>query len=211
MSLYTIKSLTFSYPKSDMIFENMNLSFDKNQRIGLIGPNGCGKTTLAKLMLGIMKPQKGEIYLEDENIKNMSLSSMGRKVGFIFQNPEKQLFAPTVWEQMIFGGKEVNDKADYYLELFGLTNYKDELPFNLSFGQKQRLAIASVLSRDVIFVILDEPSTGLDIAHLKKLELCLRTLTKEDRGYMIISHDNKFLLNNVDKLLSFKDKGVEFL
>lgn len=219
MSFYTINSLTFSYPKSDTILENISFHMEKNHRVGLFGPNGCGKTTLVKLMMGILKPQSGEVYLEGNNIKNLSLSEIGKKVGFIFQNPDKQLFAPTVWEQMSFSynfdksitEKEIDEKIDYYLKIFDLGQHKKDFPFNLSLGQKQRLSIASVLSRDVDFLIMDEPSTGLDILRLKNLEKCLLSLKNKDKGYIIISHDKKFLMRHVDKLLGFNGKGVEFI
>lgn len=219
MSFYTINSLTFSYPNSDTILENISFDIERKHRVGFMGPNGCGKTTLVKLMMGILKPQAGEIYLTKSNIKDMTLSEIGKNVGFVFQNPDKQLFAPTVFEQMSFSHKfnkniskdEIEEKIDYYLNIFDLLEYKKDYPFNLSLGQKQRLALASVLSRDVDFLIMDEPSTGLDILRLKSLEKCLLSLKSENKGYIIISHDSKFLTRHVDKLLRFKDKGVEFI
>lgn len=216
-SFYTINSLNFSYPKSDSVLENVNFSIEKNQHVGLIGPNGSGKTTLVKLMMGILRPHAGQICLNDHDICHMTLSEIGKKVGFVFQNPEKQLFAPTVLEQMLFSHKlhksinedKNNNKIDYYLKLFGLVDFKDSFPFNLSLGQKQRLALASILSRDADFLILDEPGTGLDVFHLNKLNKCLQTLRSENKGFLIISHDKDFLTKNVDKLLCIKDKGVE--
>ncbi len=219
MGFYTINSLTFSYPKSETILENVNINIDKSQHIGLIGPNGCGKTTLVKLMIGVLKPCTGQIHLKGHNISDMSLSEIGKNVGFVFQNPEKQLFAPSVLEQMLFNYRfdkninetETNNKIDYYLDLFGLIDYKDSFPFNLSLGQKQRLALASILSRDADFLIMDEPNTGLDIFHLKNLSTSLLSLKNENKGYLIISHDKSFLSKNVDKLLRIRDKGVEFV
>ena len=219
MAFYTTDSLTFSYPRSETIIENINLNVEKHQRLGLIGPNGCGKTTLFKLLMGILKPYKGEICIEGNNIKNMSLGEIGGKVGFIFQNPNRQLFAPTVLEQMTFSYKfgnntiedETEEAANYYLRLFDLYDYREYSPFNLSLGQKQRLAIASVLMRDVDFLIMDEPNTALDILRLKNLEQCLKSLKDEGKGYIIISHNKKFLSKQVDGLLGFKGKGVEFI
>lgn len=218
-SFYSIDSLTFFYPKSDIVLENINLSIGENEYIGLIGPNGSGKTTFTKLLMGILKPCKGQISLKDKNITDMTLCEIGKNVGFVFQNPEKQLFAPTVEEQISFyyklekeyDEKEIKEKVEYYLDLFGLTPYKNDFPFNLSTGQKQRLALASILSRNVDFLIMDEPGTGLDIYHLKKLSQSLSSLREENKGYLIISHDKKFLSRHVNKLLSIKDKGVDFI
>ena len=172
-----------------------------------------------KLMLGILKTQGGEIYLEGNNIRNISLSSIGKKVGFVFQNPDKQLFCPTVWEQMSFSYKygsknskdEIDNNINYYLEVFDLIKHKNSSPLELSRGEKQRLALASVLSRQVKFLILDEPTTGLDILRKKQLESCLMSLKEEGKGYMIISHEAKFLTKYVDKLLRLQPEGVEYV
>lgn len=218
MSFYTIDSLSFSYTGKDNLFQNINFEIEESQHIGLIGANGCGKTTLVKLMLGVLKPRGGEICLEGTNIKNISLSDVGKKVGYVFQNPDKQLFCPTVLEQMrfslMYGGmslKKADDKVDYYMEAFELTQYRNSSPMKLSRGEKQRLALASVLSRDVKFLILDEPSTGLDILRKKQLEDCLTALKREGKGYMIISHEAKFLDRYVDRLLRLRPEGVEYV
>jgi energy-coupling factor transport system ATP-binding protein len=219
MSFYSIDSLTFSYTNRENLFHNISFDIEENQHIGLIGPNGCGKTTLVKLMLGILKPRGGEIHLDGNSLKNISLSNAGRKVGYVFQNPDKQLFCPTVLEQMSFGyryenkaPKEGSDKKiDYYLEVFDLMQYKNSSCLELSRGEKQRLALASVLSRNVKFLILDEPTTGLDILRKKQLEKCLMSLRQEGKGYLIISHEAKFLSNYVDKLLRLRPEGVEYI
>lgn len=219
MSFYKINSMTFSYPKSEIILKDIILKIENNERIGLIGPNACGKTTLVKLLMGVLKPNYGEILLEGKNIEYMTLAEIGKSVGFIFQNPEKQIFAPTVWEQMFFPYKfdktlderDVQDKINYHLDLFDLADHKNDLPFNLSLGQKQRLSLASILSRDVNFLIMDEPTTGLDILRLKNFEKHLSLIKDKNKGYIIISHNREFLYKHIDKLLVFKDKGVEFL
>jgi len=170
-------------------------------------------------MLGILKPVKGEIHLEGNNLMNTSLSHVGRKVGYVFQNPDKQLFCPTVLEQMTFsykyGSKELekpfDKKTDYYLEAFDLMKYKKSSPLELSGGEKQRLALASVLSRNVKFLILDEPTTGLDVLRKKQLEKCLLSLKQEGKGYLIISHEAKFLGKYVNKLLRLHPEGVEYI
>lgn len=217
MSFYTADSLTFSYAKGDRVFRNVSFNIEKNQHIGLIGPNGCGKTTLAKLLLGILKSQQGEIYLEGKNIRKMSLSNIGKEIGFVFQNPEKQLFCPTVSEQLRFSynyagessGTDIEKRIEHYLEVFELAKYKDSSPMELSHGEKQRVALASALTRDVKFLILDEPATGLDILRKSQLAECLLSFKEEGRGYMIIGHEAKYLDRYIDKLFVLGPEGVE--
>lgn len=218
MSFYTIDSIAFSYNNKDNILKNISFSIDDNQHIGLMGHNGLGKTTLVRLMLGILKPQHGDIFLEGKNIKDISLTDIGKKVGFIYQKPEKQLFCPTVWEQMNFSHRncessdksKIEEKLMKYLEAFDLMKYKDNSPFTLSRGEKQRLVLASVLSRDVEFLILDEPTTGLDILRTAQLGKYLNKLRDEGKGYLIISHDKSFLSTHVEKTMTLGVEGVEF-
>ncbi|MFA5523766.1 MAG: ABC transporter ATP-binding protein [Tissierellales bacterium] len=213
-----IDSIAFSYNNKDNILKNISFSIDYNQHIGLKGHNGLGKTTLVKLMLGILKPKHGDIFLEGKNIRDISLSDIGKKVGYIFQNPEKQLFCPTVWEQMNFSYRNcesidknrIEEKLMRYLEEFDLRKYKDNSPFTLSGGEKQRLVLASVLSRDVDFLILDEPTIGLDILRTAQLGKYLNKLRDEGKGYLIISHDKGFLSTHVEKTMTLGAKGVEF-
>ena len=217
MSFYTADSLSFSYTKGDRLFHKVSFNIEKEQRIGLIGPNGCGKTTLVKLMLGILKPQEGELYLDGRNIRALSLSDIGKEIGFVFQNPDKQLFCPTVMEQLAFSynyadkadREGIESKLEHYLEIFDLTRHRDSSPRSLSYGEKQRVALASALSRKVKFLILDEPVSGLDILRRSQLADCLLSLKEEGRGYMIIGHEAKHLIRYVDRLLILGPEGVE--
>lgn len=215
MSFYQIKSMSFSYPKSKMLFKEVSLRIDKDETIGFIGPNGSGKTTMAKLMMGILKPTCGEILLEGQVVSRMSLARIGKIVGFVFQNPDKQLFAPTVWEQVAFGlrlenakgrSSELEEKVNYWLDFFELSDFKDHFPFYLSRGQKQRLVLAQVLARGADFFFMDEPTTGLDMLRLKRLDECLEAIRKSGKGYIIISHDKNFLKRHTKRLIHFAEK-----
>lgn len=219
MSFYTMDSVSFSYSKTDKLLNNISFNIEKNENIGLIGPNGCGKTTLAKIMMRILKVQSGEVHLQGKNLKQLSLSDIGKRVGYVFQNPEVQLFCPTVKEQMYFSFRynkdfednQIDEKIEHLLNLFELAEHVGHNPLNLSIGEKQRLALASVLAREVEFLILDEPTTSLDILRIKQLEKYLSIIRQKGVGYLIISHDRVFLNKHVDKLLTLKPEGVEFI
>lgn len=217
MSFYTVDSLNFFYPKGNRLFHNLSFSIESDEHIGLIGPNGCGKTTLARLMLGILKPLEGELRLEGRNIKGLSLSDIGKEIGYVFQNPDKQLFCPTVSEQIGFSLKYAKKNSgitpdlitEHYLKIFDLMEYKDTSPLKLSRGEKQRVALASVLSRDVKFLILDEPASGLDMLRKRRLEECLLSLREEGRGYMIIGHEAEHISRYVNRIFFLGPEGVE--
>jgi len=216
MSFYQVNLMSFSYPKSGAVFDEVTFKLDKGERIGFLGPNGSGKTTMAKLMMGILKPVRGEVLLEGTPVYAMGLARVGKSVGFVFQNPDKQLFAPTVWEQVAFGlrmekrdqARELEEKVDYWLDFFELSDFKGEFPFYLSRGQKQRLVLAQVMARGADFFFMDEPTTGLDMLRLKKLDQCLEALKDSGRGYIMISHDMDFLKRHAQRLIYFAGNGT---
>ncbi len=214
MSFCRLDSVSFSYPDSKSILENFSIEFNKEERIGIVGRNGIGKTTLIKLMLGILKPQSGRIYLKKNDIRHMSLAQVGQKIGYCFQNPDNQLFAPTAYEQIAFGLKysgfnnqHIAERADYWLNYFEISNIRDSFVFNLSRGQKQRVILAAILSRGTDFFIMDEPTTGLDIAMQNKLSKCLKKLADEKKGFIIISHDKAFIEAHIDRAVLLKEDG----
>ncbi|MDI3481444.1 MAG: energy-coupling factor transport system ATP-binding protein [Tepidanaerobacteraceae bacterium] len=218
MSFYQVSLMSFSYPKSNNIFNEVSFKLDKNERIGFFGPNGSGKTTMAKLMMGILKPTGGEILLEGKPVSKMGLARIGQRVGYVFQNPSKQLFAPTVWEQVAFGlsmGKEgalegckPDERVNYWLDFFELSDASWQFPHYLSRGQKQRLVLAQVLARGADFFFMDEPTVGIDRLRLKKLDQCLEAVKDSGRGYIIISHDMDFLRRHTERLIFFAGDGT---
>lgn len=216
MSFYRVESMSFSYPGSPLLFDDVSFEVNRGERVGFFGPNGSGKTTMAKLMLGILRPSRGSIFLGDKSIHEMSLTQVGQRVGFVFQNPDKQLFAPTVWEQVAFGLRlqgldehHIEDRVAYWLDYFDLINFKDRFPFYLSRGQKQRLVLAQVLAKGAEFLFMDEPTTGLDILRINKLSECLKALKSQNIGFIIISHERDFLKSHTERLIYFTQDGVK--
>jgi energy-coupling factor transport system ATP-binding protein len=215
MDFCRMESVTFCYPKHQVLFEDISLSIGAGERVGFYGGNGTGKTTLAKLMTGLLKPQKGSVMLKGMNVSKLSLSDIGRAVGYVFQNPDKQLFAPTVYETVAFGLRflnktpaEIDDTVKHWLGYFGLDGLEERFPVQLSRGQKQRLVLAATLARGAEFFIMDEPTIGLDAYNSNLLSDYLDELKKDAKGYVIISHDYAFLCRHTEKKLHFKERGV---
>ena len=215
MSLLEVKDLSFAYKNGVQIIERINFTLNKGDCLAIKGPNGSGKTTLAKLLTRILRPTGGHILLEGKDISELTLADIGKKIGYVMQNPERQVFSHTVEEDIAFSlrhrgfkSEEVEKKIDKMLDFFELNRYRKTSPFILSRGEQQRLAIASVLVLEPEILLLDEPTTGLDPLRKKKLELMLRDLYYNGTTLIVISHDHKFLSKLFNKELYIENGFV---
>ena len=191
-----IKELAFAYPDGNQALYGVNLSIQKGERVALLGPNGAGKTTLVMHMNGIHPTSHGSIHVAGELVdsKNReSIKQIRSKVGIVFQDPDDQLFMPTVGEDVAFGpynmglrDAELSKVVDEALELVGMSEFKDRPPHHLSFGQRRRVAVATVLAMKPEILILDEPSSNLDPASRRELADILRSL---DITIVMVTHD----------------------
>lgn len=196
-----------------MVIDGLSIKLYKEQFTAITGPNGSGKTTLGKLMTGILKPQEGYVYISGKNSADMKLGEIGQRIGYLFQNPGLQIFAPTVREEITFAlelkgySKDVIDKeANRFMKDFDLLHLKDAFPFKLSRGEKQRLAIAAVLVNRPGFLVLDEPTTGLDVERRRALSDMLINLKEKGIGMAVISHDRAFIRRLADRVIKM-DRG----
>lgn len=175
MSLFKLRDVHYSYLDRFPALTGINLDIAVSARIALIGSNGSGKSTLLKLLDGLYFAQKGELEFDGarllENKMNEEAFSYAfrRRVGFLFQDPEVQLFSPTVWDEICFGPlqlqwsrEEIQKRAEELLQQFGLGALRDRPPFRLSIGEKKKVALASVLVLDPEVLLLDEPTAALD-------------------------------------------------
>ncbi len=191
-----IKELAFAYPDGNQALYGVNLSVEKGERVALLGPNGAGKTTLVMHMNGIHPTSHGSIHVAGQLVdsKNKDLiKEIRAKVGIVFQDPDDQLFMPTVAEDVAFGpynmglrGDELNTVVDEALELVGMLEFRDRPPHHLSFGQRRRVAVATVLAMKPEILVLDEPSSNLDPASRRELADILRSL---EITMVMVTHD----------------------
>jgi len=191
-----IQELAFAYPDGNQALFGVNLRVERGERVALLGPNGAGKTTLVMHMNGIHPAEHGSVSVAGELIDTKDIDLLRRirgKVGVVFQDPDDQLFMPTVGEDIAFGpynmglrGAELDAAVDEALALVHMSEFKDRPPHHLSFGQRRRVAVATVLAMKPEILVLDEPSSNLDPASRRELADILRSL---DITMVMVTHD----------------------
>ncbi|MDO4581367.1 MAG: ABC transporter ATP-binding protein [Bacillota bacterium] len=205
-----IDNINFSYPRAQQpVFTAFSLCVEKGGVTALSGPNGCGKTTLARLIVGLLRPSAGRIVIDGTDIAPLNLFEIGQRAGYLFQNPNRQLFNTSVYEEIAVGLRNRGLAADVVerrvaelLEDFYLTAYRDVFPLQLSLGERQRVALAAVLALDSDYLLLDEPTCGLDMRCRRQLgELLLDLCARRQRGLLVISHERSFIRRYCDREL----------
>jgi len=208
--MINVENISYQYPQSSApVLTAFSASFKPGEIVALRGRNGCGKTTLTKLLAGILRPSQGTIQINETDISQMDLFAIGQRLGYVFQNPNRQLFCDTVYQEVAFGlvnleftPERIKEQVDYYLDYFGLSHYRETFPGKLSHGEKQRLALAAVLALGTDYLALDEPTTGLDVSRRGELGRLLHRLKEEQNcGIIIASHDDGFITRYADREL----------
>lgn len=193
-----IHELGFAYPDGTVALADIDLHIHRGERVALLGPNGAGKTTLILHMNGIHLPQTGTVFVSGLPVTDRHLNDIRRRVGIVFQDPDDQLFMPTVREDVAFGpanlgleGTDLDERVDEALAAVEVGDLAERPPNHLSFGQKRRVAIAGVMAMAPEILILDEPTSNLDPASRVDLTNVLDDL---DVTQMIVTHDLLYAL-----------------
>ncbi len=206
--MLTMTDVSYSYDTGECALGGVNLRVPGTGMTAVTGPNASGKTTLGKVMAGILKPTSGRAEICGRDTREMSLGEIGRKIGYLFQEPERQIFAPTVEEELSFVMRvrgvpesEIESAVGQMLDRFHLGRLRDRFPFILSRGEKQRLALAAVLVNRPGFLVLDEPTTALDLKRQGELLDLLEELLDEGVGMVVISHDSRFVTRCASRVI----------
>ncbi|MEE9474465.1 MAG: ATP-binding cassette domain-containing protein [Candidatus Hydrothermarchaeaceae archaeon] len=192
--IYSVKGVSYKYPDGTHALHDISLDVQKGRFIGLLGANGSGKTTLLRAMDKLFKGVKGSVYLCGVDINTLSPKEIYKKVGLVFQNPDDQLFAPTLFEDVAFGptnmgfsAGKVKKRVMQALDEVDLTGLEKKSVHNLSFGQRKRACIAGLLAMGHEILLLDEPTAGLDPMGEYKMMRLLRRLNKENGVTVIMA------------------------
>ena len=196
----SLQNAVYQYPKGSFSLNCPALDLYAGQISLILGPNGSGKTTLSKLACCIYKPDSGKLLLNGKEANNFSLGKIGKTVGYLFQEPGRQLFATNCLEELTFVGEikgenkeETTARAEALLKRFGLFELRERSIYRLSRGEKQRLALCGILMQNPVYIILDEPTTGLDRQARQVLYETIDGLLAQSVGLAVISHDHEVI------------------
>jgi len=210
-----VANVRFKYPNGVEALKGVTLSIRNGEFVAIMGQNGAGKTTLIKHFNGLLKPTSGTVRVDDVETTKSSIASLSRSVGFVFQNPDHQLFSETVEEEIAFALKNfgfeagtIEKQVTWALNLLSLTQYRKTSPFMLSGGERKRVALASVLAWDPKILIMDEPTIGQDHEQKEKLRQFIVQLQTQGKTVVIVTHDVEFVAECNPRVILMKEGAI---
>ena len=222
LPIISLQDVRFSYEGGIEALKGVSLSVARGENVAVVGGNGSGKTTLAKHLNGLLKPSSGTVLVGGEDSSRTSVATLARTVGYVFQNPDYQLFCTSVEEEVRFGPKNMgfgrDDEsalAERALKLMDISHLREQSPVSLSLGDRRKVAIASVLATSPRVLLLDEPTTGLDSVESTQLMATLDVLRSEGMTIVLITHDMRLVAQHMDRVVVMSegvvalDTGVE--
>lgn len=204
--IVTFNQVNFSYSSGIQALKNVTFTIQKGDFVALVGRNGSGKTTILQNIMNLQEPDQGEIFIGKEPSRGKGPAWVAQTVGYVFQHPERQMFLPTVLEEVAYGPRqqglskdEAEEKARKALERVKITHLMEEYPKALSRGEVQRVAIAIVLALEPELIILDEPTSGQDGAATESLRKLLKELHESGTSILLVTHDMELLAESAPR------------
>jgi cobalt/nickel transport system ATP-binding protein len=205
-----VNHLYFKYKEFSL--EDVNLNLHLGELKALVGLNGSGKTTMFKLIIGLLEPESGSIHVFERKVDRENLWEIRKDVGFLFQNPDDQLFAPTVWEDVAFGPKnlgmtpeEVEQQVEWSLNMVGMSDFVNRPVNQMSHGEAKRVALAGIIAMRPKILLLDEPFAGFDFPMISTMVDIIQNLRNEGISVLYTTHNRFFLENWADSLAVLHD------
>jgi energy-coupling factor transport system ATP-binding protein len=212
-----VNDLTFQYPSGVQALRGISLSIYPGEKVAIVGQNGAGKTTLVKHFNGLLKPSSGKVMVGDWDTSQYSVARLSRHVGYVFQNPDDQLFSRSVKLEVAIGPKnlgyaqgKIDQLVEDALNLTQLSSHRDANPYDLSPTWRKMVALASVIAMDTPVVIFDEPTTGQDATSIQRIANIVETLAGRGKTMVTISHDIDFAAEYFDRLIAMGE-GIVLL
>lgn len=210
-----VKDLCFYYKKDNTTLDNINIKIYKGESVALMGKNGAGKTTFSKHLNGLLRPTRGAVSINGRDIKSITTAELSKEVGYVFQNPDHQIFAATVRDEIEFGLKNLNlseaereKRIINALEFVGLENFKDRHPFTLGKGERQKLAVATILAMEPKILVIDEPTTGQDWDGTKRMMEMMERLHQNGHTILAITHNMQIAAEYADRVIVFSNGRI---
>ena len=210
-----VAGVSYTYPSGVQALRDVSLTIHQGEFVAIMGENGAGKTTLVKHFNGLLKPQDGRVVVDGVDVSQVSVASLSRNVGLVFQNPDDQLFSENVEEEISFAlrnfgfeSEVIEKRVEWALNLLDLERYRKSSPFILSGGERKRTALASVLAWDPEVVVLDEPTIGQDYAQKERLRHFLMQLRTQGKTPIIVTHDVEFVAECRPRIILMADGRI---
>lgn len=215
MSGIILKNVNYIYPGGTLAADDISIHIKSGENAAVIGKNGAGKSTLAKMLNGLLNPREGDVLIGDMNTRDYTTAQISKLAGYVFQNPDEQIFHAAVEKEVAFGPKrmklkkeEIKSRTEEALKLTHLLEYREENPYNLPLSQRKFVTIAAVLAMEPDIYIFDEPTAGQDMAGNQKLAEILRHLHRKGKTVITITHDMEFVAENCEKIIVMANNKV---
>lgn len=210
-----IKNADFSYPNGTHALQGINIVINEGEKVAIVGQNGAGKTTCVKMMNGLHKPTTGEVLVDGVNTKDVTTATTAKVVGYVFQNPDEQIFNNTARKEIAYmpryfkmDEEEIDKRVKHAVELTCLEKYLDMNPYEIPYPIRKFVAIAAVIAANPKYIVLDEPTAGQDLRGNIVLSNLIEKLHEEGKTVITITHDMEFALNNFDRVIAMAHKNV---
>uniref|UniRef100_UPI00403F9DF5 energy-coupling factor ABC transporter ATP-binding protein n=1 Tax=Candidatus Enterococcus willemsii TaxID=1857215 RepID=UPI00403F9DF5 len=215
MSFLKLTDVGFTYPNGFEATQHVSVAFELGETVAIVGQNGAGKTTTVKLMNGLLRPTKGELFIDGKPTNTMTTAQMSKYVGYVFQNPDDQIFQETIEKEIAFGPKRqklapevVEKRVREAAALCGLSDELKEHPYNLPYSKRKFITIAAVIAMDPAVIILDEPTAGQDRESTQLLGRLMKELSARNKAVITITHDMEFVAKEFQRVLVFAKKQL---
>lgn len=210
-----VQELEYTYPGDVLALKGIDLTIKAGEKVAIVGQNGAGKTTLVRHFNGLLKPTRGSVLIGDWDTRQQTIAQLASRVGYVFQNPDDQLFSRSVHNELTFGPKnlkypseKINNLVARAIELTDLAGKESTNPYDLSPAWRKMVALASIITMDTPILILDEPTTGQDAVNIQRIANAIQQLHRQGKTVITITHDIDFCAENFERIIVMGDGNI---